>query len=90
MTAHLAHVEQAHAEGASKTIRMPGNQVEMVSSGLAGEVRAGGLIAKRIRSIHSLAKGPGVNPLGDEALSLLPDWSAEGPCVVVESVEEQQ
>ncbi|NEA32002.1 DUF501 domain-containing protein [Streptomyces sp. SID13031] len=30
---------------------------------------------------HSLAAGPGVNPLGDEALALLPDWSRRGPCV---------
>lgn len=32
---------------------------------------------------HSLAAGPGVNPLGDEALALLPDWWADGPCVVI-------
>jgi len=30
---------------------------------------------------HSLAAGPGVNPLGDEALAQLPDWWASGPCV---------
>jgi len=30
---------------------------------------------------HSLAVGPGVNPFGDEALDLLPDWGAAGPCV---------
>jgi hypothetical protein len=30
---------------------------------------------------HSLAAGPGVNPLGDEALALLPEWWAAGPCV---------
>lgn len=30
---------------------------------------------------HSLAAGPGVNPLGDEALAMLPDWWAKGPCV---------
>jgi hypothetical protein len=30
---------------------------------------------------HTLAAGPGVNPLGDEALDLLPDWGAAGPCV---------
>ncbi|MBI1759033.1 MAG: DUF501 domain-containing protein [Actinobacteria bacterium] len=29
---------------------------------------------------HSLAAGPGVNPLGDEALALLPPWWAAGPC----------
>jgi hypothetical protein len=32
---------------------------------------------------HSLAAGPGANPLGDEALEQLPDWWASGPCVVV-------
>ena len=30
---------------------------------------------------HALAAGPGVNPLGDEALALLPDWWAGGSCV---------
>ncbi len=30
---------------------------------------------------HSLAAGPGVNPFGDEALALLADWAARGPCV---------
>jgi hypothetical protein len=31
---------------------------------------------------HSLAAGPGVNPLGDEAIAMLPEWWAKGPCVV--------
>jgi uncharacterized protein len=30
---------------------------------------------------HALAVGAGVNPFGDEALALLPDWAAKGPCV---------
>ena len=30
---------------------------------------------------HSLAAGPGVNPLGDEALEALEDWGRKGPCV---------
>lgn len=34
---------------------------------------------------HSLAVGPGVNPLGDEALAMLPEWWADGPCVTVTS-----
>lgn len=29
---------------------------------------------------HSLARGPGVNPLGDEALGALPDWWAPTSC----------
>ena len=35
---------------------------------------------------HSLAAGPGVNPLGDEALSSLPPWWEGGPCVRVDEV----
>jgi hypothetical protein len=30
---------------------------------------------------HSLARGRGVNPLGDEVLDRLGDWWATGPCV---------
>ncbi len=30
---------------------------------------------------HALAAGPGVNPLGDEALAALPGWWEAGPCV---------
>lgn len=30
---------------------------------------------------HALAAGPGVNPLGDEALERLPQWWANGRCV---------
>jgi uncharacterized protein len=33
---------------------------------------------------HSLAEGPGVNPLGDEALAMLPPWWAAGPCVATD------
>jgi hypothetical protein len=29
---------------------------------------------------HALAAGPGVNPLGDEALAALPPWWVGGPC----------
>jgi uncharacterized protein len=34
---------------------------------------------------HSLAAGPGVNPLGDEALAALPRWGSSGPCVSIRS-----
>ena len=30
---------------------------------------------------HSLAAGPGVNPLGDEALAAARRWWQSGPCV---------
>lgn len=52
---------------------------------LPGAVSAGGMPARvkclHVLVAHALAAGPGVNPLGDEALALLPDWSAPGACV---------
>ncbi|SFC13851.1 DUF501 domain-containing protein [Streptomyces aidingensis] len=52
---------------------------------LAGFPSAGGM-PDRVKCLHvlvahSLAAGPGVNPLGDEALALLPEWWRKGPCV---------
>lgn len=47
-------------------------------------VSAGGM-PDRVKCLHvlvahSLASGPGVNPLGDEALDALDDWGARGRC----------
>jgi uncharacterized protein len=36
---------------------------------------------------HSLAAGPGVNPLGDEVRAEIGEWWAAGPCVSVEEPE---
>ncbi|MBR7835830.1 DUF501 domain-containing protein [Actinospica durhamensis] len=52
---------------------------------LPGFPSAGGM-PDRVKCLHvlvahSLAAGPGVNPLGDEALALLPQWWRSGPCV---------
>ena len=48
-------------------------------------VSAGGM-PTRVKCLHALiahalAAGPGVNPLGDEALEALPPWWESGPCV---------
>jgi uncharacterized protein len=48
-------------------------------------ISAGGMPA-RVKCLHvlvghSLAAGPGVNPLGDEALAALGEWWAAGRCV---------
>ena len=48
------------------------------------DVSAGGM-PDRVKCLHSLvahslAAGPGVNPLGDEALGLLPKWWLDSPC----------
>jgi hypothetical protein len=54
---------------------------------LGTTVTAGGMPTRvkclHVLVAHSLAAGAGVNPLGDEALALLPDWGAAGPCVEV-------
>jgi hypothetical protein len=55
-------------------------------SEIAG-ISAGGM-PNRVKCLHvlvahSLAAGPGVNPLGDEALAALPPWWVDGPCVSV-------
>ncbi|MEY9857465.1 hypothetical protein ABH935_003073 [Catenulispora sp. GAS73] len=52
---------------------------------LEGFPTAGGM-PDRVKCLHvlvghALAAGPGVNPLGDEALALLPEWWKAGPCV---------
>ena len=47
-------------------------------------VSAGGMPTRvkclHVLLAHSLAAGPGVNPLGDEVREALGDWGAAGPC----------
>ena len=48
-------------------------------------ISAGGM-PNRVKCLHalvahSLAVGPGVNPLGDEALAMMEPWWTSGPCV---------
>jgi uncharacterized protein len=51
-------------------------------------VSAGGMPTRvkclHVLVAHSLAAGPGVNPLGDEALAVLGRWWSAGPCVEAE------
>ena len=54
--------------------------------GVLGRAPAQGGMPDRVKCLHvlvahSLAVGPGVNPFGDEALALLPEWWSRGPCV---------
>jgi hypothetical protein len=66
---------------------------------LPTRVSAGGMPGRvkclHVLVAHALAVGPGVNPLGDEALAMIPDWSDRGPCVTCsapgdESVESRE
>jgi hypothetical protein len=73
----------ARYESAHEAYLARRNQIEPLGT----SVTAGGM-PHRVKCLHvlvahALAAGPGVNPFGDEALSLLEDWATEGPCVVV-------
>jgi len=50
-------------------------------------VSAGGMPSRvkclHVLVAHALAAGPGVNPLGDQALAMLPPWWTSGACVDV-------
>ncbi|MBA3369417.1 MAG: DUF501 domain-containing protein [Geodermatophilaceae bacterium] len=55
---------------------------------LDSDASAGGM-PERVKCLHALvahalAVGPGVNPLGDEALAEIPPWWRNGPCVSAE------
>lgn len=56
---------------------------------LGHQITAGGMPTRvkclHVLVAHALAEGPGVNPLGDEALAMLPSWWDKGPCVDVEA-----
>lgn len=52
---------------------------------LSSDVSAGGM-PERVKCLHalvahSMAVGPGVNPLGDQAMAAIPPWWDDGPCV---------
>ena len=59
---------------------------------LEGFPSAGGM-PDRVKCLHvlvghSLAAGPGVNPLGDEAIAMLPEWWRKGACVTLPEQQE--
>lgn len=72
-----AHYAKAHDDYLAERETM--GEVPEISG-----ISAGGM-PNRVKCLHvlvahSLAKGPGVNPLGDLALAMLDDWSARGKC----------
>ena len=85
MTERLEHDEELaaayqRAHGAYLDARAAIGEVPEIAG-----VSAGGM-PDRVKCLHvlvahSLAAGPGANPLGDEALATLPDWWAPGSCV---------
>ncbi|HEU5033312.1 MAG TPA: DUF501 domain-containing protein [Mycobacteriales bacterium] len=59
-----------------------------------GTTAAAGGMPNRVKCLHALighalAVGPGVNPFGDEALALLDDWGAGGPCATATEQDDR-
>jgi hypothetical protein len=83
MTAELAEDEDlaARYRAAHEDYLARRDAIEL----LAGFPSAGGMPDRvkclHVLAAHALAAGPGVNPLGDETLALLPAWWSKGPCV---------
>jgi hypothetical protein len=52
---------------------------------LGTQVSAGGMPGRvkclHVHVAHALARGPGINPFGDEVLAQIGPWWAPGPCV---------
>jgi hypothetical protein len=71
----------AHYQRANDSYLTERNQLH----DLGIQVTAGGMPTRvkclHVLIAHSLAVGPGINPLGDEAIRLLPAYSHERPCV---------
>lgn len=75
--AHESYLADRAAVGAAHGHDVP--EIEGISAGgMPDRVKCLHVLAG-----HALAKGPGVNPLGDEVLEILGDWWSEGPCVSV-------
>lgn len=89
MTERLgADPDLAHRYAAAHADYLRRRDAHDVLPGKAGEPVSAGGMPTRVKCLHvlvahSLAAGPGVNPLGDEALALLPDWAAAGPCAAL-------
>jgi hypothetical protein len=94
MTARLATDPElaAHYRAAHDDYLRRREQLAVVPE-IAG-VSAGGMPDRvtclHVLAAHSLAAGPGVNPLGDEVLAALPEWWAKGPCGRPDSIDSRE
>ncbi len=75
LAAAYRHAHEAYLTDRSRFGAVP--EIENVSAGgMPDRVKC-----LHVLVAHALAAGQGVNPLGDEALALLPAWWARGACV---------
>jgi hypothetical protein len=80
--AHEQYLDVRRAMAGQRSVDDPDRVLDEVPE-IEG-ISAGGM-PDRVKCLHvlvghALAAGPGVNPLGDEALAMLPNWWEKGPC----------
>lgn len=84
MTARLEQDEELRAAYRAAHEQYLARRSELGEVPEISGVSAGGMPTRvkclHVLVAHSLAAGPGVNPLGDEALDMLGDWWTAGPC----------
>ncbi|AKT50184.1 DUF501 domain-containing protein [Arsenicicoccus sp. oral taxon 190] len=86
MTARLQDDEQLAAAHAQAHEAYLADRAELGSVPEIEGVSAGGMPTRvkclHVLAAHALAAGPGVNPLGDEAVAAVGQWWSPGLCVV--------
>ena len=92
MTERLAHDEELRAAYARAHEHYLAARAELGVVPEIDGISAGGM-PTRVKCLHvlvghSLAAGPGVNPLGDEALARLGDWWLPTSCAALHAAED--
>ncbi|MGO4660739.1 DUF501 domain-containing protein [Terrabacter sp. 2TAF16] len=92
MTERLAHDEELAAAYARAHEHYLAQRAELGDVPEIHGISAGGM-PTRVKCLHvlvghSLAAGPGVNPLGDEALAMLDDWWLPTSCAALHAAED--
>lgn len=71
-----ARYAQAHADYLADRDAIEPLGTDVSAGGMPGRVKC-----LHVHVAHTLARGPGVNPAGDETLERLDDWWHAGPCL---------
>jgi uncharacterized protein len=92
MTERLAHDEVLAAAYARAHEHYLAQRAELGDVPEIDGISAGGM-PTRVKCLHvlvshSLSAGPGVNPLGDEALAMLDDWWLPTSCAALHAAED--
>ena len=94
MTARLESDEHLAASYAKAHEHYLASRAELGDVPEIAGISAGGMPTRvkclHVLVAHALAAGPGVNPLGDEALALLDDWWEPTSCAATHAAEDAE